>query len=470
MRQSNIGNDIIKLLAVFGDVMLLNILLLAFLLLFPDIIPHYFHQCTKITALVANFALIFSEYFFQPIIHWRKLLLEDQAIQILKLTICHVLLTFVFVRLLCDGGGFFKFMFIFGFTEYIFFLNLRLIERYVIRRYRLSGHNNRNIVFIGSDIANTMLYEELLSDPSTGYKVLGYYSNETIENCPDELSYLGDLNSLISQFEIDGAKIENIDEVFCNLSHDYSEEIISIMRYCDKHTIHFFYVPLMFDNYRLHLKPEMFGDFMLFTNHIEPLAKPINRIIKRTFDIAFSLIICACLLPFIPLIAILIKLQSPGPIFFKQDRTGMNGKVFKCYKFRSMHINKDSDMNQATIDDPRKFSFGNFMRKTNIDEFPQFFNVLSGCMSIVGPRPHMLYHTQQYRNLIDKYMVRHFCKPGITGWAQVTGFRGETKELWQMEERIKRDIWYIENWTFWLDIRIILLTAKSLIIHDKNAY
>jgi putative colanic acid biosynthesis UDP-glucose lipid carrier transferase len=127
-------------------------------------------------------------------------------------------------------------------------------------------------------------------------------------------------------------------------------------------------------------------------------------------------------------------------------------------------------MVQATENDPLKFPFGNFMRKTNIDEFPQFLNVLKGDMSIVGPRPHMLHHTEVYSQLIDKYMVRHFCKPGITGYAQVTGFRGETKKLWQMEGRVQRDIWYIENWTFWLDIKIILLTAVSLVKPDKNAY
>lgn len=148
----------------------------------------------------------------------------------------------------------------------------------------------------------------------------------------------------------------------------------------------------------------------------------------------------------------------------------MNGKEFKCYKFRSMHINKDADKIQATENDPRKFAFGNIMRKMNIDELPQFWNVLIGTMSIVGPRPHMLLHTETYAKLIDKYMVRHFVKPGVTGWAQVTGFRGETKELWQMEERVKRDIWYIENWSIWLDLRIIWRTAKQLVIHDENAY
>ena len=135
-----------------------------------------------------------------------------------------------------------------------------------------------------------------------------------------------------------------------------------------------------------------------------------------------------------------------------------------------MHVNKDADTEQATKEDPRKFKFGNFMRKANIDELPQFFNVLKGDMSIVGPRPHMLYHTDVYSKLISKYMVRHFSKPGITGWAQVTGYRGETKELWQMEERVRRDIWYIEHWSFWLDIKIILMTVKSVFKHDENAY
>lgn len=208
----------------------------------------------------------------------------------------------------------------------------------------------------------------------------------------------------------------------------------------------------------------------VYSNHKEPLTLGSNRIAKRAFDVVVSGLICLCVLPFIPIIALIIKTKSPGPIFFKQARTGLNGDTFYCLKFRSMHVNKDADKAQATKDDPRKFAFGNFMRKTNIDEFPQFFNVLKGDMSIVGPRPHMLHHTEVYGSLIDKYMVRHFSKPGITGWAQVTGFRGETKELWQMEERIRRDIWYIENWSFWLDIKIIFLTAKSIIFPDKNAY
>jgi putative colanic acid biosynthesis UDP-glucose lipid carrier transferase len=165
-----------------------------------------------------------------------------------------------------------------------------------------------------------------------------------------------------------------------------------------------------------------------------------------------------------------IKLTSKGPIFFKQKRTGENGIDFYCYKFRTMCVNQDADSKQATKDDSRVTKIGAFMRKTNLDEMPQFFNVFIGNMSIVGPRPHMLKHTEMYSKLIDQYMIRHFAKPGITGWAQVTGFRGETQRLEEMEGRVKRDVWYIENWSFFLDVRIIFMTVFNMFRGDKNAY
>ena len=215
---------------------------------------------------------------------------------------------------------------------------------------------------------------------------------------------------------------------------------------------------------------EFLEDTEVYTTYKNPLQNPINKLAKRSFDVIASsgfLLGTALLLPFI---FVIVKLQSPGPLLFRQKRTGLDGREFYCYKFRSMHVNTDADKLQATENDPRKYPFGNFMRKFNIDELPQFWNVLKGDMSIVGPRPHMLAHTKQYSQLIDKYMVRHFVKPGVTGWAQVTGFRGETKELWQMEGRVMRDIWYIENWDFWLDLNIIWMTIKTFFVHDKQAY
>ena len=211
-------------------------------------------------------------------------------------------------------------------------------------------------------------------------------------------------------------------------------------------------------------------DMEVFTTYENPLENPWNKFGKRVFDIVLSLVALILTALIFPFVFLIIKIQSPGPIFFMQKRTGLDGREFECLKFRSMYVNADADKVQATKEDPRKFPFGNFMRKANIDELPQFWNVLKGDMSIVGPRPHMLAHTEQYSQLIEKYMMRHFVKPGVTGWAQVTGYRGETKELWQMEGRVKRDIWYMEHWSIWLDIRIVWMTFKTFFVHDKNAY
>ena len=203
----------------------------------------------------------------------------------------------------------------------------------------------------------------------------------------------------------------------------------------------------------------------------EPLELRENRILKRVFDVVLSSFFLFTIFPIIYLIVgLAIKISSPGPVFFKQKRSGEDGKEFYCYKFRSMKVNAQCDSLQATRDDPRKTKIGEIIRKTSIDELPQFINVLKGDMSIVGPRPHMLKHTKEYSKLINSFMVRHFVKPGITGWAQVTGFRGETKELWQMEGRVMRDIWYIEHWTFVLDLLIIYKTVYNGIRGEKKAY
>lgn len=183
-----------------------------------------------------------------------------------------------------------------------------------------------------------------------------------------------------------------------------------------------------------------------------------------------SLVILVLFLPFFPIIAFIIKYQSPGPLFFNQERTGLNGRTFKMYKFRSMHVNDDANRVQATLNDPRKFPFGKIMRKTSIDEIPQIYNVLVGDMSLIGPRPHMLAHTEYYSRHIPYYMDRHAVKPGLTGWAQVTGWRGDTPELWMMEGRVIRDIWYIEHRSISLDIKIIFLTFGALLFPAKGAH
>ena len=215
----------------------------------------------------------------------------------------------------------------------------------------------------------------------------------------------------------------------------------------------------------------MGGEFPVITLRNEPLEKMGNRFKKRLFDIVFSGLVIVFILSWLyPIIALLIKLQSPGPVLFKQLRSGRNDEPFWCLKFRSMKVNKDSDKKQATKDDDRITSIGKFLRKSSLDELPQFFNVFFGSMSVVGPRPHMLSHTEEYKAIISQFMVRHFMKPGITGWAQVNGFRGETKEDGAMEKRVRHDIWYLENWTGMLDVKIIFMTVINMFTGEDNAY
>ena len=461
-------NEFVRRLVTVNDFMIINIILVCFILLLPNDVPNYFHSATKITVFTANAAMGVAQYFFNTIVHYRKIEFDRIILRVSQLVTTHVILTYAFLSFLCPRENFFHISVLYAFTSFALIMLSRFAERGILNYLRQTGHNSRKVLFVGHDRSLAELYKTMTGDPTMGYSVRGYYANKEIENCPKSFRYLGSLKDF-------GTKMEQEDrafaeEIFCSLSHDYNDFIAQIMKFCDANVIRFYYLPRTFGTYRLRLKPEFMGDTLLYTNHIEPLAIMSNRLIKRSFDIVVSAIACLCLLPLIPIIAIIIKLQSPGPTFFVQERTGFEGKSFKCYKFRSMHVNKNADTEQATKNDPRKFAFGNFMRKTNIDELPQFWNVLKGDMSIVGPRPHMLHHTEIYSDLIDKYMVRHFCKPGITGWAQVTGYRGETRELWQMQERVEHDIWYIEHWTFRLDIYIIFKTAYSIIVPDKHAY
>lgn len=476
------GSNIIRRMVIAADFAIATAILLVYIRFFPKLVPLFFHAQPRMTIIVAIFAMMVAQYLSSTIIHLRQVTFKQVLYRSVRLAAIHSACLFLCLRLICDGGGFFRFTIIYFVSFCLVLIASRLLELLILRKYRIAGGNTRSVVFVGNDPAVCDLYRKITALPFTGYHIKGYYADHDIEKAPEGFKRLGSYEEL-HHFMHDNMefKAENAepnaqapsrfaDDIFCCLSHNDADMIVEIMRFCDKNVIQFYYLPRMFANYKLNLISEPFMGQTLFTNRKEPLTLMSNRILKRGFDLLVSGFICLCMLPLFPIIALLIKLQSPGPVFFRQARTGFLGETFQCLKFRSMHVNKDADTVQATANDPRKFAFGSFMRKTNIDEFPQFINVLKGDMSIVGPRPHMLYHTEIYSKLIDKYMVRHFSKPGITGWAQVTGYRGETKELWQMEERIHRDIWYNENWTFFLDLKIIAMTAKSLFVPDKHAY
>lgn len=261
-----------------------------------------------------------------------------------------------------------------------------------------------------------------------------------------------------------------VKEVFVSLTPDRMADMSHLLREAEKQCVRLKFVPDLTTGHA-NFRIDHIGEFPIICVRKEPLEDIDNRFRKRCLDVIFSLGVIIFLFSWLyPILAILIKIQSPGPVIFKQLRSGRNNEPFWCYKFRSMKMNSDSGIKQATKNDDRITPIGRFMRRTSIDELPQFFNVLLGHMSVIGPRPHMLRHTELYRSLIDKYMIRQFLKPGISGWAQVNGFRGETKEQWLMEKRVEYDIWYMENWSTMLDVRIIFMTIINIFRGEKTAY
>ncbi len=263
----------------------------------------------------------------------------------------------------------------------------------------------------------------------------------------------------------------DVQEIFSTITPEQNKEIYTLINKAESECIRFKVVPdlSIFVN-----KPVVINyvrDLPVLSMRSEPLDDVGNRIKKRTLDVAVSLLVTIFILSWlVPILGLLIILESRGPVFFAQIRSGRNNKTFRCFKFRSMAVNKDSDLQQATKNDKRITKIGRFIRKTSLDEFPQFINVLKGEMSLVGPRPHMVKHTTDYSKIVDQFMVRQFLKPGITGWAQVNGLRGEITENEQIINRVNEDLWYLENWTIWLDIRIMFLTVYKVFKGDEKAF
>ena len=337
--------------------------------------------------------------------------------------------------------------------------------RQAVKFYRRRGRNYSSALIVGTSPTALRLRDEMLSDPGYGYKFLGFISQDESDAMPDAPDYIGSLDVLE-----DYVMTHEVREVYYTLSGEDVDTMRKIIDIADRHVLQFYFVPLQ--NPYVNRRPQLrnIGQVSILDIRTNPLQSLANRCVKRSFDLLFSTVALVCSpIIFIP-VAIAIKISSPGPVFFKQKRTGYLGREFDCYKFRTMRVNNNADIKQATRSDSRVTAVGRFLRHTSIDELPQFINVWLGDMSVVGPRPHMVKHTDDYKSIIDKYMVRHFIKPGITGWAQINGFRGQTEELWQMERRVECDIWYIEHWNFILDLKIIVLTLVNAFKGEDNAF
>lgn len=331
-----------------------------------------------------------------------------------------------------------------------------------IRAYRAAGYNFKRIVIVGSNTISERFIQEVEQHPEYGYKLMARFQLGKKDPFPGALEIHAFDTFVLSH---------RIDEVYIAKDR-IGKKTLAIIRFCLLKDIRVLFINNMFDQLHRSGFPAYLDESGMTTLvAIDPVKykNALGRSIKRVFDLVFSVLVILLIMPWLyPLVALFIKLGSPGPVMFIQQRTGLVNKPFNCLKFRTMYTNADSDTKQAVKEDPRITPIGRFLRKTNLDEMPQFFNVFLGQMSVVGPRPHMVAHTEEYTRSIEPYLERLWLKPGITGLAQARGLRGETHELVLMEKRVQADRFYIQHWSITLDIYIILLTVWNILTFKRQ--
>ena len=393
---------------------------------------------------------------------------------LLKLFFLEVVLSFSYIVVFKDYNQTFKLsrevLMITYISAFIFTMIWRFGFIKIVRIYRARGFNNRKVMIIGAGETAQEFKTMLEHKIEYGYQFLGFYDNNPGNYTTEIRKHILGTVEDAKRYAVE----HQIDELFCALPYDEEEQIKELIQFGDENLVRVKIVPDLSRFLTHHLNKveiDYYGQIPVMTLRSEPLENIVNRFIKRLFDIGFSILVLIFILSwFIPLMAIIIKLTSKGPVFFIQKRSGIKNKSFSVIKFRTMYVNSDAHYKQATRHDQRITPIGKFLRKTNLDELPQFINVFTGQMYVIGPRPHMLNHTEEYLKIIDKFMVRHLIKPGITGWAQVNGYRGETKDVNDMEGRVRADVWYIENWSFGLDVKIIIMTIINMLRGEENAF
>lgn len=450
----------LNFLVMAGDLLGLNISLLSTFIVFHESISE-FDESHRIIFLLSNLAWI-SISLISKVYQISRISKYSQIIQdILRTLIIHLLI-------ISTALYFFDYHFTlrshflyFYFFCLVLIIGWRGVYLYTIRLYRKYGYNYRNVAIIG--------YGELAEDirkfvrlhPEYGFRFLGFFDN-TLEGTELVLGKIKDLARYI--------QLNRVDEIYCCLPYIKQSLVPKIIELGE---LHFIKVKLVADfrgfedkGFEINRHDQL--PVLEVTSF--PLDEARNRAIKRVFDVAFSVVAILTVSWLLPLIALAIKIESRGPVIFIQRRSGQGNNNFWCLKFRTMHLNGNADKLQATRKDERVTRVGAFLRRTSLDEIPQFFNVLIGNMSVVGPRPYMLYHTKIYSERLEKFMARHFVKPGITGLAQCKGYRGEIKDSFSLNNRLKLDRFYIENWSILLDVKIVASTVVLLLQGDEKAY
>lgn len=350
---------------------------------------------------------------------------------------------------------------LYSITLFSIIIVIKSLLFYYLKKYRIvTGNNFRNAIIIGYTTEAIDLKKIFEERPDYGYRFKGYFSDKkTNENIIGKVD-------LIKSYCLEN----KIDEIYCSLNELSNEKLKDLVEFGDENNIVVKFIPDSKAIFSKNLKIDYYELFPVLSLQKTALHDPLIKNFKRAFDFVFSLLVVIFILSWLtPLMALLIKIESRGPVFFKQSRPGLDEKEFLCYKFRSMKLNVTTEK-EASRNDPRVTKIGRFIRKTSIDELPQFFNVLLGDMSVVGPRPHLWSQNKTYGNKVKKYMVRHYVKPGITGLAQVKGYRGEIETENDMVNRIKFDVYYIENWSLLMDIKIIIQTVVNIFKGEEKAY
>lgn len=334
---------------------------------------------------------------------------------------------------------------------------VKILTYYSIKTFRsYFGGNYRKTIIIGSSIESQNLELFFNENKQAGYLHKKTFSDVSKKSILDSINFV---------------KEQEIDEIYCSTENINDQEVKALIKFCDNNLKTIKFIP---NSTKLNSKKliyETYDSLPILSLRRVPLQDSVNLFFKRLIDIIISLAVIVFVLSWLtPIIALFIKKESDGPVFFKQTRNGINYEEFSCLKFRSMIVNDNAHKLQATKGDTRVTKIGAFLRKTSLDEMPQFINVLLGDMSVVGPRPHMIKENDKYYKTVDKYMLRHVIKPGITGLAQVSGYRGEVEKESDIVNRIKFDIYYLENWSILLDVKIILRTILNSIKGEDKAY
>lgn len=426
--------------------------------------------------MVPIYIILYSLFKLYTPYRFKTLLTE--FINILKANVVGILLFIMVLYLLKEINYSRYLIFVFFIISSFNTLIERLILRFVLRIIRKKGYNLKHVLFVGFNSITLDFVNKINTNKHWGYKIVGILDDKLLRDSIDK-EQLYALEEVAASSDQAKKIIGNIDELDKHLSIPYIDEVFItlpfgkydklnwVLELCEKWGVKAQIVPDF--PYLVSSRPyiEQIEGIPLISMRYIPLDNFINRVIKRSFDIIVSLVCIILFSPIMISVTLIIKVTSPGPIIFRQERVGLNKKTFNMYKFRSMKIQKESEekVQWTTANDPRKTKFGSFIRKTSIDELPQLFNVLKGEMSLVGPRPERPFFVDKFKDEIPKYMVKHQVRPGITGWAQVNGWRGDTS----IEKRIECDIYYIENWNFGFDIKIMFLTVFKGFV-NKNAY